>query len=129
MVTDGKLSAADRAAQVFPTSRSRQGLSGTAAAGLHPPGRRGRTGSPRLTKDTIENSGLHISPPATNMAQTAAESAVPKDFAKDAQHRRSVGLTPSNPTPAILAMYGGKDFLGADSTPGQQRHDPIERSG
>jgi membrane peptidoglycan carboxypeptidase len=117
MVSDGKLSAADRAAQVFPTisskakDSSRFGgqkgyLLGAVEDELEARG---------LTQDQIENGGLQIITTLDRQAQDAAEAAVPADFPKTQNAGVRVGLTAVQPdTGRILAMYGGKDFLGTD---------------
>ena len=68
-----------------------------------------------LTKDQIENGGLRIVTTLDAQAQASAESAVKTEFPKTANKGLRVGLTAVEPgTGRILAMYGGKDFLGKD---------------
>ncbi len=68
-----------------------------------------------LTKDQIENGGLRIVSTLDAQAQASAENAVTVEFPKTANKELRVGLTAVEPgTGRILAMYGGKDFLGKD---------------
>jgi len=68
-----------------------------------------------LTKDQVENGGLQIKTTLDAQAQAAAEDAVPKEFPKTKAKGVRVGLAAVEPgSGRILAMYGGKDFLGKD---------------
>jgi membrane peptidoglycan carboxypeptidase len=68
-----------------------------------------------LSKEEIENGGLRIVTTLTRKAQESAESAARKEFPKTANKGLRVGLVAVQPkTGKILAMYGGKDFLGKD---------------
>ncbi|MGQ0468154.1 MAG: transglycosylase domain-containing protein [Sporichthyaceae bacterium] len=68
-----------------------------------------------LTKDQIENGGLRIRTTLDRKAQDAAVAAVEQEFPKTANKGLRVGLAAVEPgTGRIVAMYGGKDFLGKD---------------
>ncbi|HEX3827065.1 MAG TPA: transglycosylase domain-containing protein [Sporichthyaceae bacterium] len=68
-----------------------------------------------LTKDQIENGGYTIVTTLDAQAQKSAAAAVPKEFPKTKNDGLRVGLVAVQPrTGRILAMYGGKDFLGID---------------
>ncbi|HEY3603619.1 MAG TPA: transglycosylase domain-containing protein [Sporichthyaceae bacterium] len=68
-----------------------------------------------LTKDQVENGGLSITTTLDAQAQASAEAAVPAQFPKTQNKGVRVGLAAIEPgTGRILAMYGGKDFLGKD---------------
>jgi membrane peptidoglycan carboxypeptidase len=68
-----------------------------------------------LSKDQVENGGLHIVTTLDAQAQASAEAAVPAQFPKTANKGVRVGLAAVEPGQGrILAMYGGKDFLGKD---------------
>jgi membrane peptidoglycan carboxypeptidase len=117
MVTTGKLTPAERAAQVFPTfpqakkSIDRYGgqrgyILGAVEKELLDRG---------LPKEQIESGGIQIVTTLDAQAQKAAEKAVPQDFPKIKNEGLRVGLAAVQPkTGRILAMYGGKDFLGTD---------------
>jgi membrane peptidoglycan carboxypeptidase len=117
MVATGKLSPEARATMKFPKfpaqakDASRFGgqkgyLLGAISKELQSRG---------LTKDEIENGGLRIVTTLDAQSQAAAEEAVTKEFPKTANKGLRVGLTAVEPgTGRILAMYGGKDFLGKD---------------
>ncbi|HEX3827952.1 MAG TPA: transglycosylase domain-containing protein, partial [Sporichthyaceae bacterium] len=117
MVTDGALTQTARAAETFPVfpaqpkNASRYGgqkgyILDTVETELEARG---------LTQDQIENGGLHIVTTLDTQAQAAAESAVPAQFPKTKNAGLRVGLAAVQPnTGRILAMYGGKDFLGTD---------------
>jgi membrane peptidoglycan carboxypeptidase len=117
MVQTGKLSPAERATEKFPKfpkqaqNASRYG------------GQRGyllqaiekELIDRNLTKDQVENGGLQIVTTLDAQAQAAAEQAVPQEFPKTKNKGVRVGLAAVEPkTGRILAMYGGKDFLGKD---------------
>jgi membrane peptidoglycan carboxypeptidase len=66
-----------------------------------------------LTKDEIENGGLQIITTLDPQAQKSAVDAVTGEFPKTKNAGLRVGLVAVQPkTGRILAMYGGKDFLG-----------------
>jgi membrane peptidoglycan carboxypeptidase len=68
-----------------------------------------------LSKDQVENGGLSITTTLDAQAQASAEAAVPAQFPKTQNKNVRVGLVGIEPgTGRILAMYGGKDFLGKD---------------
>ncbi|MGQ0625331.1 MAG: transglycosylase domain-containing protein [Sporichthyaceae bacterium] len=68
-----------------------------------------------LSTDEIENGGLRIVTTLDPQAQEAAEMAVPEEFPESNTKGLRVGLVSVQPgTGRILAMYGGKDFLGKD---------------
>jgi membrane peptidoglycan carboxypeptidase len=68
-----------------------------------------------LTKEQIENGGLRIVTTLNPKAQAAASAAVDSQFPKTANKGLRVGLAAVQPkTGRIIAMYGGKDFLGKD---------------
>jgi membrane peptidoglycan carboxypeptidase len=117
MVATGKLSPQERATEKFPKfpkqaqNASRYG------------GQRGyllqaiekELIDRNLTKDQVENGGLQIVTTLDAQAQASAEAAVPKEFPKTKNKGVRVGLAAVEPkTGRILAMYGGKDFLGKD---------------
>jgi membrane peptidoglycan carboxypeptidase len=69
-----------------------------------------------LTKDQIENGGYNIVTTLDVAAQKSAQASVPKEFPRTKNAGLRVGLVAVQPrTGRILAMYGGKDFLGADT--------------
>jgi membrane peptidoglycan carboxypeptidase len=117
MVTTKAVSPTDRAALVFPTfpgqptNTSRYGgqvgyILNTVEKELLDRG---------LTKDQIESGGYQIVTTLDVQAQKAAEQTVPKQFPKTKNAGLRVGLVSVQPkTGRILAMYGGKDFLGTD---------------
>jgi len=117
MVSMHKLTPAERAAQVFPSfppqtkNADRYGgqrgyILGAVEKELLARG---------LTKDQIENGGYDIVTTLDVQAQRAAEDAVPKEFPRVKNDGLRVGLAAVQPrTGRILAMYGGKDFLGND---------------
>ena len=66
-----------------------------------------------LSKDRIENGGYTIVTTLDSQAQTSAVEAVKTEFPKTKNQGLRVGLVAIQPkTGKILAMYGGKDFLG-----------------
>jgi membrane peptidoglycan carboxypeptidase len=66
-----------------------------------------------LSKDEIENGGLRIVTTLDPQAQQAALDAVNKEFPTIKNEGLRVGLAAVQPgTGRIIAMYGGKDFLG-----------------
>ncbi|MGQ0845208.1 MAG: transglycosylase domain-containing protein [Sporichthyaceae bacterium] len=117
MVETGTLSAEMRAKQKFPTfpkqaqSQSRFGgqngyLLGEISKELQARG---------LSKDDIDNGGLRIVTTLDSKAQASAVAAVDQEFPKTKNKGLRVGLAAIEPgTGRILAMYGGKDFLGKD---------------
>jgi membrane peptidoglycan carboxypeptidase len=67
-----------------------------------------------LTAEQIENGGLRIVTTLDEKAQKAAVAAVEKEFPSAAKGVR-VGLAAVQPgTGKVIAMYGGKDYLGDD---------------
>ncbi len=65
--------------------------------------------------DMIENGGLQIITTLDEQAQKSAVAAVKKEFPKTKNGGLRVGLVAVQPkTGNVLAMYGGKDFLGKD---------------
>ena len=68
-----------------------------------------------VSKEEIETGGLKIVSTLDRQAQKSAVEAVEKEFPKTANKGLRVGLAAVQPkTGNILAMYGGKDFLGKD---------------
>jgi membrane peptidoglycan carboxypeptidase len=117
MVQTGKLTADQRAALKFPKfpenakTQSRYGgqkgyILNAIKAELLARG---------VPKEEIENGGLRIVSTLDRKAQESAVAAVTKEFPKTANKGLRVGLAAVQPkTGMVLAMYGGKDFLGKD---------------
>jgi membrane peptidoglycan carboxypeptidase len=68
-----------------------------------------------LTDDQIDNGGLRVTTTIDPNAEQAAVDAVDKEFPKTHNKNLRVGLVAIDPrSGAVVAMYGGKNFLGKD---------------
>jgi membrane peptidoglycan carboxypeptidase len=68
-----------------------------------------------LSKEDIDNGGYRVITTLDKQAQESALAAVAKEFPKTKNKGVRVGLVAVQPkTGKVMAMYGGKDFLGKD---------------
>jgi membrane peptidoglycan carboxypeptidase len=68
-----------------------------------------------LTKEQIDNGGFRVVTTLDKQAQESALAAVAKEFPKTKNKGLRVGLVAVRPGKGdVVAMYGGKDFLGKD---------------
>jgi membrane peptidoglycan carboxypeptidase len=117
MVTTGSLKPAERGALVFPPIPKRTLITNQYKDqnGYILTLVRAELKDRGLSDDQIDNGGLRVTTTIDPNAEAAAVAAVDKEFPRTANKNLRVGLIAIDPrTGRVVAMYGGKNFLGKD---------------